>query len=127
MVSSTKTLSIIDDKIDCSPELQLECNEWGLNIKGMSREAALAYLNLETTAAKSDGLDCEYVGNLPLMFDRRMSPDETGSCMCARLLMMLFDVSYEEVSKEKFQMVKAYIDRVSPIVDPEEMGDIYDN
>ena len=98
-----------DGRIYCSPALQRECGDWSINVHGMLRENALIYLNGETDRAHSDGIDCAYVDNLPFAEDQ----EPTGSCMCARLLMLLFDVSQEEASVEKFAMIKEYLKRVS--------------
>lgn len=108
-----------DDKVHCSPALQRECQDWSLNIQGMQRDAAIAYLRYQSQAAKSDGIDCTYV-DMILSYDAWMVPQfeaaKTGPCMCSRLLCMLFDVPYEEADRDKFKMIMEFLARKLDVI-----------
>jgi hypothetical protein len=81
------------NRIRVSPPLKWEMNLWAINIDGMSRDFAIRFLLEQTALASSDGINCRYVN---MHFPNR-------SCMCARALMMLHDISEEEVSVEMFK------------------------
>ena len=83
-----------DGRVILSPDLWEESRKWGLFIEGKTRQQAVEYLLEQVASMRSDGMHCAYMDY--------GDPPRGRSCLCARSLMMLHDISPQEVSVAMF-------------------------
>ena len=102
----THSLSVdAEGQVTYSSELAYDIRMWMLsNVFGKTRDEAIRYLLGQAKAARSDGMECQIMSAAD-----HLMPGIAGSCMCARLLMLLFDTAEEEVSRERFTRLKVFL------------------
>ena len=84
-----------DNLCHASPALVWECRDWLITVENRQRDELVSFLLAETKRMASDGVNCNFMTRW-----LRLRPE--GSCMCARLLMLLHDVAEEECNRETF-------------------------
>ena len=91
-----------------------EAATWAIDerVFGRNRLQAVEELLHQMIWARSDGMVCAYKES-----HERLGP-LCGSCMCGRLLMMLHDISYEEVSVKMFIRLLEHLaaSAISPLI-----------
>ena len=104
-LSPDKTLTVdVDDRCHASPALLWECRDWLITVENRQRGEFVSFLLGETRRMASDGVSCRFMTR----WLRSQAP--AGTCMCARLLMLLHDISEEECNSEMFARLLALID-----------------
>ena len=93
-----------DGQVTYSSELAYDIRMWMLsNVFGKTRDEAIQYLLGQAKAARSDGMECQIMSAAD-----HLMPGIAGSCMCARLLCLLHDISEDEITTEVFKRIVAF-------------------